>query len=156
DSGDNVHVVWSGAVWDPAIGAMNLGISNIQHRVRTGAGWQLMEMVTDLLNPQQKPAIAIDGADNLHVLWQGTGPSSINSINYRKRTSAGWQTIEPVSNGTDPSQDASVAVDLNGDVHAVWVSGSAGGSDLNVFYRSRSSTAWRQEEQVTNLTTTQN
>jgi len=53
--------------------------------------------VTDKNWHQYSPSIAIDRSNNIHVVWEGKGwgsnPGNWN-IQYRKRTSSGWQAQE--------------------------------------------------------------
>jgi hypothetical protein len=81
-------------------------------------------------------AIAIDGADTIHVLWNDRS----GTVNYRAFSTASnlWSstTVVATSNWTDFGQGdegVALAVDSNGMPHAAW---SAKGSDgiLHVFY----------------------
>jgi len=85
----NIHVVWYGKGW-----GSNTGYYNIQYRKRTSSGWQTQEAVTDKSWDQLNPSIAIDSSDNIHVVWYGKGwgfYTGTYNIQYRKRTSSGWQ-----------------------------------------------------------------
>jgi outer membrane protein OmpA-like peptidoglycan-associated protein len=105
DSSDNIHIVWTGSGW-----GTNTGFNNIQYRKRTSGGWQAQEGVTDKNNDQLCPSIAIDPVDNVHITWYGPGwgtNTGQENIQYRKRTSGGWQAQGGVTdknnNQTSPS-----------------------------------------------------
>jgi len=153
DSVDNVHVVWEGN---------NLGGEypdydhNIQYRKRTSEGWQNQEAITDDPNGQFSPAIAIDSNDNVHTVWEGFGwgenPDSFN-IQYRKRTGAGWQDQEPVTDIGGWQDCAAIAIDSAGNVHLSWFGLSWGENpdSLNIQYRKRTNEGWQDREAVTDV-----
>jgi len=149
DSQDNIHAVWCGGGW-----GTNTSYNNIQYRKRTSSGWQTQESVTDTNNNQSRPAIAIDSNDNVHVVWQGKGwgtNTANDDIQYRKRTSSGWQTQEDVTDKTDYQQSPSIAIDSNDDIHVVWYGYGWGTntSYYNIRYRKRTSSGWQSHEAVT-------
>ncbi len=150
-----VILVWAGLGW-----GTNTGYENIQYRKRTSAGWQAREAVTDKANTQTCPSIALDSADNVHVVWSGYGwgtNTGYYNIQYRKRTSAGWQVQEAV---TDVAVNQALALgtyyglvlalDSADNVHLAWT-GTGWGTNTgykNIQYRKRT-TAWQTQESVT-------
>ena len=149
DSQDNVHVVWTGKGW-----GSNPNYNNIQYRKRTSSGWQAQEAVTDKDSTQYNPAIAIDSQGNVHVVWYGGGwgsnPNYYN-IQYRKRTSAGWQAQEALTDKDDKQYDPAIAIDSQDNVHIVWEGGGWGSNPdyYNIQYRKRTSSGWQAQEAVT-------
>jgi|GEM_PF-3328726 len=149
DSAGNVHVVWQGKGW-----GNNPNYYNIQYRVRT-TSWQPREAVTDVAGNQANPAIAVDGQDNVHVVWQGQGwgaNPAIYNIQYRQKTNA-WQSQEAVTDKAQHQRSPSVAVDAAGNVHVVW-SGIGWGFNPtidNIQYRKRAA-SWQAVEQVSDKT----
>ena len=151
DSQDNVHVVWTGRGW-----GSNPNYYNIQYRKRTSSGWQAQEALTDKDDKQYDPAIAIDSQDNVHVIWEGGGwgsnPNYYN-IQYRKRTSSGWQAQEAVTDKDDDQYYPSIAVDSQDNIHIVWEGWGWGTNtgNANTQYRKRTSSGWQTQEAVTDV-----
>ncbi|MBN2187599.1 MAG: DUF2341 domain-containing protein [Dehalococcoidia bacterium] len=93
DSSDNLHVAWYGG-GSPSVPGCAF---NIQYRQRAAAGtWGSVEHVTDVASYQDDPSVAVDSHDSIHVVWEGSG------IQYRQKTSAGWQVQSNPSSGQVP------------------------------------------------------
>jgi len=78
------------------------------------------------------------------------------NIQYRERTSTGWQTQESVTDAADGQEAPAVALDAGNNIHVIW-SGYGWGvnrSSLNVQYRKRT-TAWQTQEAVTDSPSSQ-
>jgi len=151
DSQNTIHVVWHGLGW-----GTNSTYGNIQYRKRTSSGWQPIEAVTDKNADQYVPSIAIDSNDNIHVVWRGLGWGTNTdywNIQYRKRTSSGWQPIEAVTDKNADQYDSSIAIDSNDNIHVVW-RGLGWGTNTdywNIQYRKRTSSGWQSQEAVTDI-----
>jgi len=149
DSNDNLHIVWLGLGW-----GTNTGYYNIQYRRRTSSGWQSREAVSDIDANQLVPMIAIDDDDNVHVVWRGTGwgtNTGYHNIQYRKRTSTGWEPQEAVTDKDADQVNPSIAIDSGGNVHVVWF-GKGWGTNTtnwNIQYKRRTSSGWGSREAVT-------
>jgi len=147
DSSDNIHVAWTGRGYLPEFTA-----SNIQYRKRTIEGWQTQEAVTVEGIDQFCPSIAIDSADNIHVVWV---EGSVLSVQYKKRTTS-WQTQEAVTEEgysyDDLSSSPSIAIDSADNIHVVWRAWNCGtNSDyFNIQYRERT-TSWQTQEAITDI-----
>jgi len=139
DSLDNINLVWHGQIavadWE------------IYFRQRTAAGvLGAIEAVTAVVQRQRSPSIAVDSADNVQIVWVGSGwggnPLRRN-VQFRMRTAAGvWQAQEAVTDiATNQLWDsASIAIDATDTAHIVW-SGQGWGvnvGDYNLQYRTRS------------------
>ncbi|MCP8304884.1 MAG: hypothetical protein H3Z50_05395 [archaeon] len=152
DSNDDVHVVWAGFGW-----GVNFDFTNIQYRMRTpSGGWQAQEGVTDVDADQAMPSIAIDSNDNVHIAWSGYGwgiNTDYKNIQYRMRTSDGWQVQEGVTdNDTSDQFYPCIAIDSNDNVHVVWDGwgwGTYPDGVSNIHYRMRASSGWQAQEEVT-------
>lgn len=155
DSADNVHLVWTGEGW-----VSNWLNENVEHRERTASGWQTQEAVTDVAYNQSNLSLAVDSADNLHVVWNGAGwgtNTGNSNIQYRQRTSGGWQTQEAVTDINHDQQNPSLALDSGDNVHAVW-SGNGWGTNTtinNIQYRERISGVWQTQVGITDVSSTQ-
>ena len=155
DSNDNVHVIWKGPGW-----GSNPSYYNIQYRKRTSSGWEKQEAVTDKDEHQVNPCVAVDSEDNVHVVWHGAGwgsnPSYYN-IQYRKRTSSGWQAQEAVTDANNGQYNPSIAIDNEDNVHVVWrgLGWGANPSYYNIQHRKRTNTGWERQEGLTDAHTDQ-
>jgi hypothetical protein len=151
DSKDNVHVVWS--VWGWGV---NTDDRNIQYRMKTANGWQTQEELTDKNSDQFYPCIAIDSKDNVHMVWNGWGWGiniDFSNIQYRMKTSNGWQTQEELTDKNSDQYAPSIAIDSKDNVHMVW-HGWGWGTNPNVGniqYRMRTVNGWQTQEAITDL-----
>ena len=148
DRAGNVHMMWRGEGW-----GTNRGYRNIQYRRRTTA-WGPQEAVTDVAATQGNPSIAVDTADNVHVVWHGEGwgtHTSHGNIQYRKRTAA-WQAQESLTDVGARQWDPSLAVDTADNVHVAWYGLGWGThtSNNNIRYRKRT-IAWQTQESLTDV-----
>jgi hypothetical protein len=84
----------------------------------------------------RSPALAVDGEDNLHVVWQEVHGETF----YRKKSGKGWQAIEAVGN---LGAQTGIAV---GPENAVHIVGGYRGSRLR--YRRRGAEGWGPLEVV--------
>ncbi|MCP8310145.1 MAG: hypothetical protein L6N94_01430 [Candidatus Methylarchaceae archaeon HK01M] len=151
DSKDNVHVVWAGPGW-----GVNTDDRNIQYRMRTADGWQAQEGLTDIDYDQFYPCMAIDSKDNVHLVWNGWGWGTypdFSNIQYRMRTSNGWQAQEEVTDKDFDQDIASIAMDSKDNVHVVWDGLGCGNNPNvdNIQYRMRTSDGWQAREGLTDL-----
>ncbi len=114
------------------------------------------EQVCSGSDQQYYPSLAIDSQDNVHVVWTGRGwgsnPNYYN-IQYRKRTSSGWQAQEAVTDKDDDQYYPSIAVDSQDNIHIVWEGWGWGTNtgNANTQYRKRTSSGWQTQEAVTDV-----
>ena len=126
DSNNNVHVVYGPYEYSP--GYMGGG-NGVRWREKTSAGWQAEEQVSESTSWVNCAAIAIDGNDNVHVVFNNAPRSTYYDLHYRERTSSGWGTEVQINTendnlgGTQPS----IAVDSMNNVHIVWSYPTDGG-----------------------------
>ncbi|TRZ52769.1 MAG: hypothetical protein D4S01_02360 [Dehalococcoidia bacterium] len=89
DSSDNLHVVWYGQH------SGSTSYDQIRYiKFTAGGSWGSIENLTSTAltgnNAQQYPSIAVDTADNLHVVWHARTPNYC--VGYKKYTNGlGWQ-----------------------------------------------------------------
>lgn len=154
DSQDNVHISWTGMGW-----GTNSSDNNIQYRKKDSEGWQSQEGVTDESVSQYNPSIACDTGDDVHLVWAGHGWDGYTerNIEYKKRTSEGWQAREAVTATANWQLMPSLFVDPNDELHVFWY-GKGWGSNpgvYNVQYRKRTAAGWQPRESVTDSADTQ-
>jgi hypothetical protein len=152
DSDEYLHLVWAGLDW-----GINSGHRNIQYRMRTDAGWQAQEAITDHNDIQDIPCIAIDSADQPHVIWLGLGWSVDPGyqVQYRMRTGAGWQAQEAVTDVGVSQGGPSLCIDGDDEIHAVWFGGGWSAGVQSVEYRKRTGAGWQVQETVADSDTDQ-
>ena len=104
-------------------------------------------------------AIAIDGSNTIHVVWNDRATSGANLLNLRYTTfstssntwSGSVETIDtPLSvsldNGGQGVQSVALALDASGAPHVIYLKGNA--TNRRVYYRSRGSGGWSAATQV--------
>lgn len=118
DGNDNVHVVYGVYVY----GAGYYGGGNgIRWRMRTPAGWQSEESISENKYWVRSATVAIDGDNNVHVAWSHDPRYRYYDMHYRKRTASGWEPEVEIARDSDSrSIYASVVIDSNNYVHVVW------------------------------------
>jgi hypothetical protein len=140
DDVGNIHVVWEDSM---------LYIIYYNRWNATSGTWTASEMVsTESIDIAASPKLAMDGDGNIHVVWEDqtnyTGCKSageIRDIFYKRwnATSGTWTTTEVVSTeSTIHSNDPSMVVDGDGNVHVVWedqTDYNGAGLDYDIFYK---------------------
>ncbi len=97
------------------------------------------------------PDVQIDSNKNIHVVWKDNG-SSTNGIYYRKYDGSNWGTIIDLSNPGINSNSPTIAVDMENNVHVVFLRWSGVPyAHYNVGYKryDDSTGTWGQEWVIT-------
>ena len=155
DANDDVHTAWTGKDY-----GVNIGIPNIQYRLKIGAVWQAVELVCDEPNDQYDPAICIDSANDAHLAWtgyhHGTFLGAVNAV-YRKRTGGVWGAIELITDINSFQTQPSITIDNTGKIHVAWRSKGFGVNVgwNNIKYKARNG-AWGAIESITDVAAVQN
>ncbi len=93
---------------------------------------------------QMYPSIAIDGDDNLHVVWRGTDTGYSNTqIKYSNYTGASWSSwinMQPISGYVQ--NYPSIALDSSGNIHVVWEGTDAGNANTQIKYSNKTVSGW--------------
>ncbi len=152
DSADNIHLAWQGGRIGPGW--------EIYYRQRSAGVWGAVENVTAIGTVQNAPSIAVDSADNIHLVWPGTGWGGnpiFRNIQYRQRAAGVWGVQESVSDIASWQlwDSASIAIDAADIIHVVWSGFGWGGNpgDYNIQYRQRVAGVWGVQEVITDLAT---
>jgi hypothetical protein len=140
DSKNAIHVVWSDGTG---------GDSQVYYKRSTdgGATWTSRQRLSWTGKPGY-PALAIDSADNLCVVWDES-TSGKKGIYFRASTDGGvtWNTTQRLSwtEGNDPA----VAAGLTGHLHVVW-SEYVSSSD-QIFYKKSTDAGitWTTRKRIT-------
>ncbi len=116
-----VHLVWS----DGATGNLEI---HYRHRDLDGT-WSPAAVLTDDIGPSENPAIAVDAAGLLHVVWQDNvldpqpGETGVNLEIYHQLLDGDGRTVVPrdrVSRFLGISHQPSIAAAADGSVHVFW------------------------------------
>jgi len=107
DRNDYVHVTWEGR-------RNYTDKLQIRYRRFISSWGTIVNITTDGANDHHKPAIAIDGNDDVHIVWQRAGTSP--GLFYAN--SSDWGDIDQIRGGIQVSP--SIAIGSNNIVHVVW------------------------------------
>jgi len=145
DSSNNLHVVWHGYA---------TGFTSdyqIWYNTYDGGVWAGPVRISDYPNMasdhQRYPSIAVDGSDNLHVVWDGqaTGFTANNQI-WCNTYDGAWAGPVRISDyaGMEAYEQshAGIAVDSNGYLHVVWIGKATGFTSDNQIWYNTYDGAW--------------
>ena len=115
-----------------------------------GATWQTPTVISDEFDAAGVPNIAIDAADEIHVVWEmRSAENSFTSAIYYRRTVGGpnqWQPIERVSTLGRIANRPQLALDNADTPHVVWYDVG----DEEIFYSTFAPSGWTVPENVSN------
>ncbi|MBI2906221.1 MAG: hypothetical protein HYX92_01055 [Chloroflexi bacterium] len=92
------------------------------------------------------PAVAVDGAGVVHVVWSGRFPQK-EEVFYRSWNGTAWSEIVNVSQNTGRSLVPSVAADSRGNVLVIWQDDTKG--TLEILYRLWNGSDWSNTMNLT-------
>jgi hypothetical protein len=131
------------------------GIFQIYHAESSDGGitW-VEEQVTNEINDQMLPSLAVDSQNNLHLVWDnGALPTTANVQVYYKEKAATWGVKEFLANY---AAVPSIAIDSNDNVHVVYGTYSDLGSwnsyGNGIRWREKTSSGWQAEETISSIT----
>jgi len=130
DSGNAVHVVWSGPAYDD---------EEIYYKRSADGGttWGPSKRLTWTLLFARYPAMAIDSTNTIHIVWTHKRQDMWKSqIYYRKSGDGGatwstWETLTQTLGGAATSPG--IAIDSSDNIHVVWSHDSSYSPD-GIFY----------------------
>jgi BNR repeat-like domain len=96
-----------------------------------GGTWSTSRRLTWTSGASEKPAVAVDSFNNIHVVWHDDTPGN-DEIYYKKSTDGGttWSAGIRLTWTPGNSQDASIAVDASGDIYVVWDDDTPGNDEI--------------------------
>ncbi len=154
-----VHVVWQ----DYTDGEWGTD-TEIMYANYTITGWSNATVISDIYGwnngSSGSPRIAVDGNDNLHVVWSDSTDGewgSDSEIMYTNCTAGIWSNATAISglygwnNGN--SLSPSVAADNSGNVHVTWQDYTDGewGSDIEIMYTNYNISGWSNATVISDL-----
>ncbi len=127
DTQGNLHVFWS----DNTTGHYEL---YYKKSTDGGTSWTTTKRLTWASSGFGSVAVAVDSADNIHVVGQNLPPGD-GEIYYKKSTDGGasWTANKRLTWNSGSSEDPAVAVDSLGNLHVVWEDYTPGESEI--FYK---------------------
>lgn len=143
DSQGRLHLTWNGNFSNaPA----DLNQYQIRYSVYDGTSWSTLVNVSQNNTYAFWPALAIDGQDNVHLIWLNTlialeeGAPIFETVYYQRLTAAGWLPT-PVQLSTQPGAVFTTAQsDAQGHIHFTWSENTA--SDPATFHFRVRYTMW--------------
>lgn len=123
DSDDGIHVVWQ----DDAPGNDEIFY---KHSTDMGKTWSRLKRLTWNSWESQKPSIAIDSFNVLHVVWWDRAMD--NDILYKRSTDKGetWSGVIRLKSILGYSYAPSITTDLENRIHVVCYDGSPGNDEI--------------------------
>ena len=145
DSSDHLHVVWHGFA---------TGFTaryQVWYNTYNGSSWAGPVRISDYAgmqsDHQRYPSIAVDGSDNLHVVWdgEGTGFTTDNQIWYNKYDGswAGPVRISDYAGMDNYTQgQPAVAIDSHDYIHVAWYGMATGFTFDNQIWYNKYDGSW--------------
>ncbi len=123
-----VHVVWSDASGDEALG------SEILYARKSAAGvWTTPVDISNSAGEATAPRLAVSGSGAVHVVWNNETTQS--EVYYARGESDGfWSQPQQISSGSGSAQGARLVAEASRTVHVAWEDGSAGAGDILYSY----------------------
>ena len=119
DSRGNVHVVWDSGY--PPEGPNDPGTGVTMYAVRRDGEWsEPNDIALHLATALSRPAIVVDGADRLHMIYLGRGGVRYQQAPAADAWSAQAWRVSHFVGGLSIAYLPDLAVDDRGVVHAVW------------------------------------
>jgi len=127
DSSNTIHVVWEDDI---------SGNREIYYTRSTDEGitWSAAQRLTWNSGECRFPAIAIDGSDTIHVVWEDDTPGN-HDIYYTRSADKGltWSAAQRLTWNSGGSYNANLAIDGSGTIHVVWDDDTPG--NFEIYYR---------------------
>jgi hypothetical protein len=114
DGAGNINVVWE----DNTSGKHVIYFSQ---STDGGLNWSQALNVSDSSRSSLNPAVAVDGAGNINVVWEDSAPGKYN-IFYSRSTDSGvsWSSGVNISASSKASWSPAVGVDSAGNINVAW------------------------------------
>ena len=118
DSQGRVHVVWDSGY--PPQGPEDPGTGTTMYAVRRDGEWsEPNDIALHLVTGVSRPALAVDGADRLHLVLRGGGVRYMQAPAAEAWSARAWSASHRVS-GLNITYLPDLTVDGKGRIHVVW------------------------------------
>ncbi len=101
-------------------------------------GWSKAVNITNTAGCSYAPAIAVDAQNGLHVIWIDNTSGTDRGYYITKPSGGSWSIPAVISNGPGNSEQAAIAVDVQGNLHLTWYTNSSIPSKVDIIYGTRS------------------
>ena len=124
DSSGNINVVWD----ELTPGNWDIYLSRSSNN---GAGWSAAVNISNNSGDSEYPAIAVDSAGNLNVVWHDD-TSGHEDIYFSRSIDDGstWTAFLNISNTAGDSYNPSIGVDSTGNINIVWEDDTPGNWEI--------------------------
>jgi hypothetical protein len=127
DSSGNLHAAWT----DNTTGHYEV---YYKEGMNGGTTWTTARRLTWASSFSSSVAMAIDTADNIHLVWCDLPPGN-GEIYYKKSTDGGktWTASKRLTWTPGSSEDPDITVDSLGNIHVVWEDATPG--NYEIYYK---------------------
>jgi len=143
DSLGGVHVVWND---------YSSGNAEVYYKRSTdgGASWLPSQRLTWTSTADEFPAIAVDGVDRIHVIWDDYAPG-YSDIYYRRSLTGGssWAAAQRLTWTSSWSSGPAIACTPSGHLHVVWYDYTPGNDEIYYIAGSNGGTTWSSPRRLT-------
>jgi len=143
DSNGHLHVVWAD---------ITPGNKEIFYKKSTNQGstWAPNQRLTWNSGASLSPGIAVDGLDNIHVVWTDNSPGN-DEIHYRKSTNGGssWTPIQRLTWTSGGSINPAIAIAASGALNVVWNDATPGNWEVYFKKSTNEGSTWTPSQRLT-------
>ncbi|UCH93135.1 MAG: exo-alpha-sialidase [Candidatus Aminicenantes bacterium] len=153
DSAGNIYAAW----YDDEEGPTGEEIF-FSRSTDNGNTWSQPVNISNNSEYSENPAIAVDNADGINIVWSGATPDYNYDIYFSRSTDHGvnWNPPVNISNNPEYSTEPDFAIDSAGNINVVWTNVSSSPPYEEMIYFSRSidnGITWNQVENISNNNT---
>jgi hypothetical protein len=143
DSNDKLYVVWQ----DDRVSG---GHTSIYVKRFNGSAWESDQPLLSTVYPNCTPAIAADGAGNVHVVWYEEGWDAPGKLEYRKFNGVAWEATQKLVSAWS-IWTPSIAAGPDGSVHVCWHDKRYSDEEgsYEIFYKRYDGLAWGPDVRLT-------
>ena len=143
DSGNRIHVVWQ----DDTPGSVEVYYRKSEDR---GTTWGAARRMTWSSGAAGRPAILVDSADRIHVVWQDDS-SGATEIYYRQSADGGatWSSVKRLTWTSGISDRPALAAGSSASVHLVWQDDTPGNQEIYHKRTTDGGTTWGAIKRLT-------
>jgi hypothetical protein len=139
-----LHVIW----YDRT----TAGNNQLYYKKSTNGGtsWTPGQRLTWTSGLSEQPAVAVDSASDLHLVWNDNTPGNAE-VYYKKSTDAGntWTASQRLSWTWGNTEYPSIAVDSLDGLHVVWHDYTGGNAEIYYRKSTNGGTTWTTSRRLT-------